>query len=426
MAGDRFVVLGLARARAGWFREVARWATAASLPVDFVKCVSREELAARLTSNRPFSAVLVDGGLPAVDRDLLDAARAAGCAVLVVDDGRVERDWLALGASGVLLAGFGRDELLDALRHHAVPVGLVDAMPGPVPEPPGEGWRGRLVAVTGAGGTGTSTAAIGLAQGFGDDARHGGLVLLADLALHAEQAMLHDARELVPGVPELVEAHRAGRPSSEEVRSLAFRVPTRRYHVLLGLRRHRDWAALRPRALEASIEALLRSWRVVVADVDADVEGEDDCGSADVEDRNCLARTTLTRADAVVVVGTSTMKGLHGLARLLNTLGAFGVAGHRLLPVINRAPRRPGQRAEVAAALDALLTHAGRPAAAGPVFLPDRRQIEDALRDGVRLPATHVEPLTAAVAAVLGSDAPPPDPAEPQPIRPGQLGHWET
>ena len=35
-------------------------------------------------------------------------------------------------------------------------------------------------------------------------------VVLADLALHADQAMLHDARDVIPGVLELVESHRSG------------------------------------------------------------------------------------------------------------------------------------------------------------------------------------------------------------------------
>jgi hypothetical protein len=74
MAADRYVVLGLARARAGWFGQVARWATAAALPVDFVKTVSGEEVRSRLRSGRPFSALLVDGGLAALDRDLIELA----------------------------------------------------------------------------------------------------------------------------------------------------------------------------------------------------------------------------------------------------------------------------------------------------------------------------------------------------------------
>ncbi|MDP9419863.1 MAG: hypothetical protein M3P53_06925, partial [Actinomycetota bacterium] len=45
-----------------------------SLLAEFVKCVSAEELRARLASGRPFSAALVDATLPAFDRDLVDLA----------------------------------------------------------------------------------------------------------------------------------------------------------------------------------------------------------------------------------------------------------------------------------------------------------------------------------------------------------------
>ena len=79
--------------RAAWFGQVARWATAAALPVDFVKTVSGEEVRARLRSGRPFSALLVDGGLAALDRDLIELAGRHGCAVIAVDDGRSAWSW---------------------------------------------------------------------------------------------------------------------------------------------------------------------------------------------------------------------------------------------------------------------------------------------------------------------------------------------
>ena len=44
MAAERYVLLGLGTARSPWFTEVARWATVGSLPADFVKCISAEEL----------------------------------------------------------------------------------------------------------------------------------------------------------------------------------------------------------------------------------------------------------------------------------------------------------------------------------------------------------------------------------------------
>ncbi len=97
--GERYVVLGLGQARSPWFRDLARMATAGSVPLEFVKCVSHEEAHVRLASGRAFSALLVDGGLPGVDRDLIGDARRAGVAVLVVEHPRVARDWDALGAT---------------------------------------------------------------------------------------------------------------------------------------------------------------------------------------------------------------------------------------------------------------------------------------------------------------------------------------
>src|SRR5688572_22344710 len=192
MARERFVVLGLAHVRSTWFREVGRWSTNAAAPIDFVKCVSAEELRSILDSGRAISAILIDSGLPAIDRDLVDRARTIGAAVIVVDDGRVQRNWQELGVQTLLPADFDRDDLLGALDTYSTPIRAVDhALPADAPH--GEGWRGHLVAVTGAGGVGTSTIAMAVAQGIASDPRNRGLVALVDLALHADQALLHDA-----------------------------------------------------------------------------------------------------------------------------------------------------------------------------------------------------------------------------------------
>jgi MinD-like ATPase involved in chromosome partitioning or flagellar assembly len=423
MGSDRYVVLGLAHARSVWFRDVARWATSGSIPADFVKCVSVEEVVARLRSNRPFSALLVDGSLAAVDRDLCDTAAQAGCAVLVVEDDRVQRDWRALGASASLRPGLDHDDLMSALAAHAALIARGDAVPGPDPDAPRGGWRGRLIAVTGAGGSGASTVAIALAQALGDDVRNAGLVVLADLALDGDQAMLHDARDVVPGVQELVEAHRSGRPTHQDIRALTWSVTARRYHLLLGLRRRRDWTTIRPRSFEAALDGLRRSYRMVVCDIDADVDGERECGSVDVEERNVMARTVAATADVVLVVGTSSMKGIHSTVRVIDGLIDHGVEPTRLLTVLNRAPRNPAARARATEALGDLVA-APVPS---PVFLPDRRKVDDALRDGARLPAALASPIVGAVGAVLDrlgdADAPAAD-VEPVPIVPGSLGAW--
>jgi MinD-like ATPase involved in chromosome partitioning or flagellar assembly len=432
MTTDRYVVLGLARARAAWFGQVARWATAAALPVDFIKTVSGEEVRARLRSGRPFSALLVDGGLAALDRDLIELAGRHGCAVIAIDDGRSARSWRDLGVAAVLPADVDRSVLLDALRAVAQPIARCEDAPAPsdAAEPGPTRWRGRSVAVTGSGGVGRSTLAMALAAGLAGDPRDAGLVVLADLALHAQQALLHDAGDVVPGVVELAEAYRGTALDATAVRSMCFSVPGG-YDVLLGLRRHRDWTALRPRALAAALDGVRRAYRVVVSDVDPDVEGETECGSLDVEDRNLLARTALRDADVVLVVGLPGVAGVHAHLRVVRELVEFGIAGARIVPVVNRAPRGPRQRAELGAALAGPLLAAACPGvtlASTPIFVPERRRLDDVTRDGAFLPQQIVRPLAVAVRALLDRTPELPTPPAPEPVAvaPGSLGSWSA
>ena len=433
MSGERYVVLGLAHVRSPWFPEVSRWATTAAAPLDFVKCVSVDELHARLASGRAFSAIVTDAGITGIDRDLIDRAREIGCAVIVVDDGSTRRDLAALGVSGVLPRGFDRDHLLAVLAEHALVVGPAVAPRSPAgssPTGPALGWRGRFVAVTGAGGTGTSVAAIALAQGLAADVRTQGRVLLADLALDADQAMLHDARDIVPGLQELVDAFRHGTPPADDLLALTYGDDAP-YRVLLGLRRHRDWTVLRPRALHAALDGLRRAFTHVIADIEPDVEGEAECGSADVEDRNLLARSAVDLADAVVVTGLPGVQGVHRLVRTVATLIDHGVPAERILPTINRAPRGARSRAELTSAVAALLEPvlgARRDALSSPLYLADHRRLDAGLRDGVGVPTSMATALAGGVQAVLGRaiDLREPAAAEPQPIAPGSLGAWAT
>ncbi|MGH9164880.1 MAG: hypothetical protein ACRDZW_05115, partial [Acidimicrobiales bacterium] len=381
--GERYVLLGLAQARSAWFGALAQWSNSGTIPAEFVKCVSVEELRTRLGSGRPFSALVIDASLPALDRDLVETARASGCAVLVVDDGRGPRDWAALGVSGVLPEFFDPTSLVDVMAGHASKIARGDVLAdeaGPVVQATG---GGRVVAVCGPGGSGTSTVAIALAQALGTRKHRDGPVLLADLALHAEQAMLHDARDVVPGVQELVEVHRSRRPTLEEVRSLTFTVEERGYHLLLGLRRARGWSAIRPRAFEAAFASLRAAYATVVCDIDADLEGEEEGGSIEVEERHLMARTAVLAADLVVAVGRPGMKGLHSLVRVLNELRSAGVEADRIVPAVNCGPKSARARSEITATIAELALASGR--SFGPtLFLPEKR-VEEALRDGVKL-----------------------------------------
>jgi hypothetical protein len=417
---ERYVVLGLAPPRSAWFRDVSQWAHAGLVPVEFIKCVSAEELRARLSSTRPHSAVLVDACLPGLDRELLETARGRDCAVLVVGSGGGPAD------EGVLPASFSPAELTAALAGQARLIGRADALPGLLKVEPPAAWRGSTVMVCGPGGTGTSTVAIALAQGLADS---GQATLLADLALRAEQAMLHGAPDVGPGVQELAESHRAGSLSPAEVVALTWHVEDRRYHLVLGLRRRRSWPSIRPRAFELAFDSLRRAFDVVVVDADDDLEGEAEGGSVDVEERHVMARTAARHADAVFVVGQSGMKGIHAVLAAVAELADFGVPVDRLMPVINQAPRLPRARAEIARALAELGGgdgSRGSDGLVGPLFLP-RRAVDQALRDGARLPAALSDPLAAAYQSVIDrvgrrlSVV-----TQPVAIVPGTIGSWSA
>jgi len=433
MATERYVLLGLASVRSAWFREVSRWSNSATLPIEFVKAMSLAEVQARLGSGRAFSALLVDDAIPGFDRDVIDLAREAGCAVVVVDGGRGgAHRWSELGASATLPAEIDPAALLQILSQVARPVSHTEAS-STIDHAPAEplGYRAGLVAVTGPGGTGASTVAIGLAQGLARDPRGTSMVCLADLALDGELAMLHGSPDVVPGLLELVDAFRLGAPTSDEVRSLTWSVEVRGYQLLLGLRRHRDWTSLRPRALGAALDGLRRSFRLVVADVDADLEGERATGSMDVEERNVLARTAIAQADLVVIVGTPGMKGLHSLLRVTRDVLDHGVPGDRVVPVLNRSAKSPRARAELTRAFGQLLdASAGAVDVPSPLHLAERRHLDLALRDGSRLPDPWLAPLSRAVMSLLEDGATtrgePEGGAvvEPVPIAPGSLGSW--
>lgn len=248
-----------------------------------------------------------------------------------------------------------------------------------------------------------------------------GHVLLADFKLRGELAMLHASPDVVPGVSELVEAHRAGRPDGRAIRSLTFEVPDRGYQLLLGLRRYRDWAAFRTRSVEAAVDNLARTYRHVVVDVDPESEGEVETGSAELEDRNALARTTLRSAAAVVVIGTPGVKGMHSLLRVVSDLLAAGVQAHRIVPVLNRSPRSPKARAEYQRAFADLMADID-PEVFPLVHLGTNRHIEGVVRDGGRLPASIGGPVAAAVHAAVAEAGQLQHHAEPVAIIPGSLG----
>jgi hypothetical protein len=181
-------------------------------------------------------------------------------------------------------------------------------------------------------------------------------------------------------------------------------------------------------AFAAALGSLAAAYRYVVTDSDADLEGEAEGGSFDVEARNVMARTAVIEADAVLAVGSPSMKGLHALTRVLADVAGLGVPPARILPVLNGAPRSPRSRAVLTGAVAELTGALGdiRP----PLFLP-ARDVDTAFRDGAPMPA----PLPALVAAAVRAVVAVPEPASPSRRRgherlrrvvPGTLGSWRS
>jgi hypothetical protein len=417
----RYVILGLAHPRSAWFRDVAQWCNGGSLPAEFIKCLSPEEIYARLDSGRAISVLVVDSGLSGVDRDLFSAVSAASAATFVVDDSRIARDWLDLGAHAIIPPQLERAVLLDALVTHASLVDRVTEQPDSPREPGKPLLGGEVIAVCGSGGTGTSTTAIAIAQGC---AAAGRRTVLVDLRLQAEQAMLHDVTETGRGIQALVEAHRSGALDPNQVASLTVQVPQRGYELLTGLRRARFWSSIRPVAFLAAFQSLRSAYDVVVCDVDADVEREEAGGSLDVEERTMMSRTALREASAVVAVGHPSVKGLHSLNRVLIDLTDIGVGTGRVIPVFNQSPKAMSNRAAFNAALAELVSwRNGEQPHLTPVHLP-YKDIDVCIRSGDAFPQAVVDPIASALMFLLDTDPLPGPKRAPffQRIRPGSLG----
>lgn len=411
----QFVVATLAPPRRRWVRDLSRWATTGDLPADVVTCLAGDELRALLGTGRPLSLVLVDAGATALDRDLVAEVHGAGAQTVVVDDGRRHRDWEAIGCAELAPEPTGPDAVADLLGRHGRRVDGEGRRPARTTGlGNGAAPRATVVAVTGAGGTGVSTIAAALAQSFGGATGRRVQTALVDGARRAAQTVLHAPNDVVPALTELVDAHRNDAPDPEVVRTFLQPVPVRGYDLLVGLRRTRDWAGLRPLALTAALDGVARTYRTVVVDHDPDVEGLAATGSIEVEERHTLSRWAVDRADLVLVVGRPDLAGLHAVSSTRADLLDHGVALERLLVVLNGV--RSARLRQVG---DVEL----RRAVGGPfVAVPRVRGLEQAHRSVAPLPRTLVRAVGSAVEHALRHVGPSAASDGSTLVAPGELG----
>ncbi len=431
MHDEHFTVLGVARPRTPWLAEVGRWANSSMLPIEFIRCVSVDEVRSRLLSTRRHSALLLGEDCVGVDRDIIETARDAGCVPMVVTETTARRDWTLLGASCTLIQPVHPEQLLAALRDHAIgvdrrtPVTRTEIAVEPCA-------AGRLITVLGPGGTGTSTTAMAIASHFAantskrresTDQR----VALIDASLNGDQALLHDLGDVVPGLQELVELHRTANPSVDNVRNHFWFTPRHGYDVLPGLRRHRDWSTLRRRSALAALASILNAYDIVVTDADSDLEGEEQTGSIDIEDRNFLARELASNADLIVLTARAGISGLRRSLQTFRDLVELGVQTERVLLVVIGAPRSTRQRSELTRTTLRLFNEAvPSPSLPTPVMVPIRRDLEPFFHDGSAPPRSALGSISTAVAELIDliepSETRPNFQPTPVAIVPGHLG----
>lgn len=426
MSKDRYVLLGLGRSRSAWFGNIALWTTSGAVPAEFHKCLSASHVRQRLSGLQPHSALIVEDGIAEIDRDLIETARRSKTPTFVISESANAQAWFDLGAAAVLPPDVSPTLLLQTLTAHAQIISAKSASDPTATIEHLTDHQGRLLAVCGPGGTGASTVAIAIAQALATDVVEADHILLADFARNSEQAMLHDSPAVTPSVEEAVELHRHRRPTLDQIREMTFGVEQRGYRLLLGQRRVGAWTALPPVAVAATISGLRRTFRTVVADITADFESETDSGSMDIEERNALARITVANSDLVFVVGAPGFKGIHALTRTMRQVVGVGVNASRVIPVITRTPKRALERAEITKAIS-ILGEKGTPSMTwnAPIFLPDG-SVENALRDGTRLPKQLTTPLFVTVSALHNQHAAfnmsVPGLTEPERIVPGSMG----
>ena len=423
---SRHVVLAVARPRSQWMNELTRWASSGSVAIDVTRCISIDEVRARLSSLQAISAIVVDERCVGLDRDLLAAAHDAGSASIIVTSPDTRRDWTSIGASCALAEPLDRDAFVRALRAHAPTVERAESVADLRPaEAPSRAGTGRVVAITGGGGTGTSTVAIAAAQAFATSGSAS--VALVDAALQSSLALLLHSPDVVPGLQEFVETHRLDPPAEHDIRAMLRPCTRHGFELLTGLRRHRDWTTLRPRAIAAAVDSLRRCYEDVVIDLDPDLEGEVDTGSFDIADRNALARHVTSIAELVIVTGRPDLVGLDRLVRAITDLLDHGVSGSRIMPVVLHAGRQQLPTRAVRSSLDALLDEIRPGADVVGVEVIELPVGLDAIQlDGTLLPAVFVDALRARLDHMLEAVHAlpfPPDAADaPQRVQPGSLG----
>jgi len=364
-------VLTLAHPRARWSRRLTSWATTGALDLQHQPCLTVAEVRRRI-GDGSIRAVLADGRLSHDDSDLCAVADSAGVALIRVDAETGATPGSPSAPRPSLASDFGPDDLLAVL-----PEISPDRPPIPPSRAPVTHRSGRVVAVTGSGGTGVSTTAALLAVGSRRPDRS---VLLVDLSVGADQALLNGLAEVVPGLGQaMTDDRRLGRDLPDCVHRCAGG-----FDLVPGAPFGRQ-VDLEPGPLRRMVGVAGAAYDETILDLSPAALLMLALSPAPAEDAPLFP-------DRVVVVARPDVSGLHRLCRLLSDLGDVG--GRDRVIVLNGVTPRPRPSGSVITGTRRLLAAAGLDPD-GPIMAGrHRRGLRGRLRDG-RPPGRRGLPLPA-------------------------------
>ena len=339
------------------------------------RCVDHGELLGVSLRDRPRFA-LVAAELPWLDRDLVGTLADSGVTVVAVG-GSATRPLAAIGVAHTLDPAASADEVAAVLhRLDGGPSAALDAPSVSAGRP--ERSTGRLVAVWGApGAPGRTTVAVHLAV---EAARLGLNLLLIDgdawSATVAQRLGLQEA----PGVPQAARLAADGWPAPL---SDCLQSGPGGAAVLAGLPRAELWPEVRPRAWTALLDAAVALATLVVVDLAAPIEEDEELAFDRVPyRRNLMTLTALDAADEIIIVGGTDPIALRRVILAHRTLvDTRPAVAERASVALNRTPTSARRLQDASKAISDWT------GAAPAALLPYEPAFERAVWDGLPLGA---------------------------------------
>ncbi|WP_189348490.1 AAA family ATPase [Zhihengliuella salsuginis] len=272
-------------------------------------------------------AVLLAGASPDIDAHVVDALRERGAVVvaLVDDPGEQARlQELGVTCESATASPQALADLFElTMSTTPAPSGALNRRPADTEQPAPEAARGQVIAVWGpTGAPGRTTLAVNYAV---ESALAGSAVALVDADTYGASISVHlGLMEESAGIAQLCRLSDQGvlDRSSFERACPVLPVAGARIRVATGLPRPQRWPELRKSSLERVLAYLRTIVDVVVVDVAALLEQDEELSfDTAAPQRNAATLAVLENADEVIAVGQADAVGVPRMIKALEQLG---------------------------------------------------------------------------------------------------------